>query len=298
MLPKKRHIQIDDESRLEGDDEAQTMVIVTFPDGSRWNSNVYTMKCILTIREDNRGIGDSGFIWSANPLLIVDCISRAQIEEMIDKSIVDGSFIYLFEYFGAVRKRELDQYPDDFFEADSKLDHDIVMRHASKLYELLQHTSDEFKEALKGYLFGERRVKISDLKLLPILQAGNVQAAEADRPGQELKLAWERVFAAGLSDDEKDQIAMDQFLWHAFSFKKTSCLKEDEAIKAFHDASKQGCYVFYQDHDLALFAAEAGRLTANLLEGEQDIYIVDQNFEWTFVMTHESYCGPYFCSKR
>lgn len=274
------------------------MVIVTFPDGSRWNSNVYTMKCIQSIREDNRGIGDSGFIWSANPLLIVDFINRAQIEEMIDKSIVDGFFVYMFEYFGAVRKRELDQYPDGFFETDSKLDHDIVMRHASTLYEMLQHTSDEFKEALKDYLFGDRQVTINDLKLLPILQAENVQAAEADRPGQELKLAWEHIFAAGLDDDEKDQIAMDQYLWHAFSYKKTPCLKEDEAIKAFHDASKQGCYVFYQDHDLALFVADAGRLTANLLESEQDIYIVDQNFEWTFVKTHESYCGPYFCSIR
>lgn len=52
-----------------------------------------------------------------------------------------------------------------------------------------------------------------------------------------------------------------------------------------------------EDHDLALFIADAGRLTACLFESEQDIYIVDRNFDWTFVKTHESYCGPYFCSK-
>ena len=27
---------------------------------------------------------------------------------------------------------------------------------------------------------------------------------------------------------------------------------------------------------------------------EEDVYVVDENFTWTYVVTHENYCGPYF----
>lgn len=31
------------------------------------------------------------------------------------------------------------------------------------------------------------------------------------------------------------------------------------------------------------------------LEKMSDVYIVDKCFNWTYVHTHESTCGPYFC---
>lgn len=37
----------------------------------------------------------------------------------------------------------------------------------------------------------------------------------------------------------------------------------------------------------------AGHLTER--ERIDEIYIVDKHFRWTYVTTHESYCGPYFC---
>ncbi|WP_082615037.1 DUF4275 family protein [Paenibacillus sp. Soil787] len=40
------------------------------------------------------------------------------------------------------------------------------------------------------------------------------------------------------------------------------------------------------------------RITADELMDEADIYVVDKEFNWTYVITHETgLCGPYFSSK-
>ncbi|WP_241158473.1 DUF4275 family protein [Cohnella candidum] len=30
---------------------------------------------------------------------------------------------------------------------------------------------------------------------------------------------------------------------------------------------------------------------------KQDIYIVDKDFTWTYIVTHESILGPYYCRR-
>ena len=36
-------------------------------------------------------------------------------------------------------------------------------------------------------------------------------------------------------------------------------------------------------------------LAANFFEALHDVYLVDKDFTWTYVHTHEEACGPYFC---
>ena len=58
-------------------------------------------------------------------------------------------------------------------------------------------------------------------------------------------------------------------------------------------------YIFYQHSDYALIVKKANLFTADDLIDETDIYIVDKEFNWTYVKTHETgWCGPYFSRKN
>jgi hypothetical protein len=274
--------------------DARVSVHVTFPEYSQWVANFYTVKCIESIRNDHLSRGYNEFVWSEEYLIIVDKISRAHIENIVDESIEQNTFEYLFKYFCMVRVWETKQYPDGFFETEPKINSDIVMRQAGRLYEMMEHASDELKENIKRFLFDDRKVRIEYLKLVPKLEAKHMSVAQAELEGRDMKREWEDVFAEGLNAQEKTNIYMEQYLWHIFSYSKKPCLSDVQAVEAFRNETKKACYVFYQGHDLALLIEDAAQLMPEDLEDEQDIYIVDKDFKWTYVVTHESELGPYF----
>lgn len=117
-----------------------------------------------------------------------------------------------------------------------------------------------------------------------------------------LHAKWEETFAGHLSDTEKKKIYLksDRFysgyLWHVFSYQTRDHLSGGEAIRAFHSLRKKRCFVFYQHSNDAFLLEDASRIDVNILQNEEDIYVVDSDFTWTFVITHETEsCGPYFC---
>ncbi|WP_430234929.1 DUF4275 family protein [Priestia endophytica] len=70
-------------------------------------------------------------------------------------------------------------------------------------------------------------------------------------------------------------------------------LGEDE-----YGERKDICYIFYQHSDHALIVKAASRITADDLIDETDIYVVNKDFNWTYVKTYETeWCGPYFSRK-
>lgn len=87
-------------------------------------------------------------------------------------------------------------------------------------------------------------------------------------------------------------------LWHIFSYDKVDSLKGKEAIEAFKRQQKRTCYLFYQEDENAFVLGNSSFLTAddiiNENKGTVDVYIVGSNFKWTYVLTHENNCGPYF----
>jgi hypothetical protein len=88
------------------------------------------------------------------------------------------------------------------------------------------------------------------------------------------------------------------YLWHIFSYKKRQCLIGEEAEGAFENEEKKSCYIFYQNSEEALALEDATAFDINDLLGEADIYIVDKEFRWTFIQTHEKgWIGPFFCRK-
>lgn len=159
MFEKKRHIRIDSEGWAEDLEDAQVDVVVTFPDSTRWISNFYTIKCIESMRKDYSGSGAclNGAYWCAStPVIIVDNVSRERIEQVVDDLIEDGSFKYVFEYFGAVHERDLEVsgYPEDFFDENSKIDPWYISYHAAQVQQMLDQAKEEVQEKIKKEIFG------------------------------------------------------------------------------------------------------------------------------------------------
>ncbi|MDX8363512.1 DUF4275 family protein [Cytobacillus sp. IB215316] len=111
---------------------------------------------------------------------------------------------------------------------------------------------------------------------------------------QSLRIDWETEFTSSISDSMKHDIHFNEFLWHVFSNKLLCCLEGKEAKEAFDEIKKDICYVFYQNHDFAWKLECANTLEAEDFMYQQDIYVVDSNYKWTYVNTHEREYGPYF----
>ena len=124
-----------------------------------------------------------------------------------------------------------------------------------------------------------------------------------------LRKQWEETFAGNLSYEEKEEIYLYQngiacgYLWHVFSYEKNDCVKDDRANQTFNNVAKNTCYVFHQHSDYALIIEGASLVTASdfMMKDdfdEEDIYVVDKDFTWTYVNAHERSCGPYFSEKN
>lgn len=142
------------------------------------------------------------------------------------------------------------------------------------------------------------------MDLVLLLRSKKVKVTEIDKWGTYLRKQWEDHFASQLSNQEKKSIYLyDEdgccgYLWHVFSYEKIDCLQQEQADIAFDQELKQSCYVFYQHTNDACILEQASSLTADDFVNEEDVYVVDKGFNWTYVRTHETgWCGPYFCRK-
>ena len=139
------------------------------------------------------------------------------------------------------------------------------------------------------------------MKLVDLLINKKIKVTEIPKWGIYLRNQWENHFANDLSEDVKSAINITDnygYLWHLFSFEKKECLVEEHAEEAFNKEPKSTCFVFYQHSNYALILDDSSSITAADLQNEQDIYIVDKDFNWTYVKTHETGCfGPYFSRK-
>ena len=80
---------------------------------------------------------------------------------------------------------------------------------------------------------------------------------------------------------------------------KFPVIEGQNAKTAFNKKKKESCCIFYQDNENALLLENARRIKAediiNEIDGYiDDVYVVDIDFSWTYIHTHEYFCGPYF----
>jgi len=114
---------------------------------------------------------------------------------------------------------------------------------------------------------------------------------------QDYKDNWEREFTSDIPIKVKEDISFESFLWHVFSYGVLKSIEKEDSIVAFNNVKKGNCYVFYQYLDLVYKFENASSLTTADFENEQDVYIVDEDYTWTYINTHESEHGPYFYKK-
>ncbi len=116
--------------------------------------------------------------------------------------------------------------------------------------------------------------------------------------------AWDNRFGRLVTRAQKNRVYnySDQFRWHLFSFELLPALAGNDARRAFFSVPKNTLWVFFQEGDQAYRLENARRLKASDLDAlhalasldEADVYIFDPQNDWTYVLTHESNCGPYF----
>ena len=114
-----------------------------------------------------------------------------------------------------------------------------------------------------------------------------------------VKNQWLDAFADGVSQEDlgKHVLSEGNYLWHIFSWKLTPCLEGDAARKALAALPAGKVYLFYEGkwNDLPYVKPVELPLPGDFFDSLHDVYLVDKDFTWTYVHTHEAACGPYFC---
>ena len=116
---------------------------------------------------------------------------------------------------------------------------------------------------------------------------------------KDLRERWLNTFAADVSEEDlgKHVLVGGGYLWHIFSYNLVPCLEGDEARKALAELPDTECYRFYKEYppqdQPRIKAIEMSEVSS--LPDDLDWYLVDKDFTWTYVHTHEEDCGPYFC---
>lgn len=140
------------------------------------------------------------------------------------------------------------------------------------------------------------------MQLVDKLRSKNIKVTVSPKWGCYFRKHWEDKFACNLSKHEREEIYMVNidgfcgYLWHIFSYGKIKHYSREEANKLFDNIDKKFCYIFYQHEDDVLIIENANNFCADDLVNEMDIYVVNKDFSWTYVRTHERDFGPYFVS--
>lgn len=135
-----------------------------------------------------------------------------------------------------------------------------------------------------------------------MLEKQNIKYTYPEKKGAHYRSKWRKHFASHLTLDEQERIFMlpnsnySSYLWHVFSWEKKRYYAREAANEAFNKLSKKKCIIFHQFSKEVLIIDDARDLRAELFKpfSFEDIYIVDEAFTWSYNITHESSCGPYY----
>jgi hypothetical protein len=131
------------------------------------------------------------------------------------------------------------------------------------------------------------------MEQIDLLTDKGIRVIELNNKRNELIKRWGESFVKDIPKNQKRHISYGRFMWHLFSSNVLSCKKGGSARKAFNRIMKDECYIFYQEFQNALLLKNASSLTSEDII-ECDVYVVDKDFTWTYIVTHEEDYGPYF----
>jgi hypothetical protein len=121
-----------------------------------------------------------------------------------------------------------------------------------------------------------------------------------EKSAEKLREKWINSF---LQDVDTNNIYIDQFLWHVFSFERLNAKTGADAKDCLDKAGSNTLYVFLNDakmygKDICYRIENAATFNHEMIQCYSDVYITNEDFTWTYVRTHEDgHCGPYFYKK-
>ena len=157
-----------------------------------------------------------------------------------------------------------------------------------------QEILDEIMEAARDYY---EHVNAYDYKQFckELMERGIRFTPVNDRT---TKAKWTKLFAASISKEDRKKVYFEQYRWHLFSYKLLNALTEDDAREAFNREPKTSVYLFEQHSKNAYLVENAHLFKAEDFDHDfipfSDFYLFSPEGKWTYIHTHESYCGPYF----
>lgn len=126
------------------------------------------------------------------------------------------------------------------------------------------------------------------------IQIGNLDLnLDTDWNSLQLQRKWDKTFAT-LTEDEKRAIYFYSYRWHICSYDKVSCLDSQAAREAFDKVKKSTLFFMYEHARNVQTFQHASTMTSTDLDSQDDIYVFDETFSWTYIHTHEDSIGPYF----
>jgi hypothetical protein len=102
--------------------------------------------------------------------------------------------------------------------------------------------------------------------------------------------------AASKKKLRKIALTRRDYPWHIFSYELVKSPGADLAREYFNAAKKEGCALYLNFIDQGFEIANGESLTADFIDIGEDILITSADFTWTYVQTHEEYCGPYYAA--
>ena len=118
----------------------------------------------------------------------------------------------------------------------------------------------------------------------------------------ELMKKWLSTFGKNVDKGliEEHVTSYGNHLWHLFTWGEVPCLQGEEAKKTFDDLEYDDAIRFYNGYAGHIEkACVINKISAKKVDKDRgsDVYIVAEDFSWTYVRTHEEWLGPYFCRK-
>lgn len=109
---------------------------------------------------------------------------------------------------------------------------------------------------------------------------------------KEVKNKYIQTFFNDLTEEDKKKIYFNDYIWHAFTYGKIPCTEGYDAVKEFEKRNQNDVYVISMYSGIV---EERTNLTYEKLlrmrymnSTYNDCYVVDKNFRWTFIFTHET----------
>lgn len=147
------------------------------------------------------------------------------------------------------------------------------------------------------------------MNAIKYLKSKNVKYSIIDIEQKEIEKKWEQEFLSSMTKEEKTECYIYDneygagFLWHGFSYEMVDCKEGNEASKLFNSIDKTEIILFFKDYYKIVLIKNCEAIDAVFIEDLWyelrkkhliDIFVVDVEFKWTYVITHEYKSIPPF----